>query len=121
MEESKDLQIRVQETSADIEIGSDFNPTPNTSTSVPETETMASNDISPETREELLNRIIEEETLNQKQTIAFRIILNSLFKLMDDQKSGIDRPTDSKYRRYLSLLLTGPGGTGKTHAVKAIQ
>ena len=40
---------------------------------------------------------------------------------MDDQKSGINKPTDSKYRRYLSLLLTGPGGTGKTHVVKAIQ
>ena len=40
---------------------------------------------------------------------------------MDDQKSGINRPTDPKYREYLSPLLTGPGGMGKTHAVKAIQ
>ena len=57
-------QIGAQETPADTEIGSDFTPTLNASTSVKETETMASNDISPETREELLNRIIEEETLN---------------------------------------------------------
>ena len=40
---------------------------------------------------------------------------------MDDQKCGINRPADTKYRKYLSLLLTGPGGTGKTHVVKAIQ
>ena len=40
---------------------------------------------------------------------------------MDDQKSGINRPTNPKYRKYLSPLLTDPGGMGKTHAVKEIQ
>jgi PIF1-like helicase len=82
---------------------------------------MADKDVPFETQEELLNRIIQEETLNRKQTIAFRIIANSFFKLMDDRKHGINSPIDSKYRKYLSLLLTGPGGTGKTHVVKAIQ
>ena len=40
---------------------------------------------------------------------------------MDDQKSGINRPRNPKYRKYLSPLLTGPGGMGKIHAVKEIQ
>jgi len=62
--QDKSNQIGAQETPADTEIASDFTPTLNASTSVKETETMASKDISLETREELLKRIIEEETLN---------------------------------------------------------
>jgi len=113
-------QIGVQEI-PETEIGTNAILTLNTSTSVKETETMTDKDVPFETREELLNRIIQEETLNQKKTIAFHIIANSFFKLMDDLKHGINSPMDSKYKKYLSLLLTGPGGTGKTHVVKAIQ
>jgi len=87
-------QIGAQKIS-ETEIGTNAIPTLNTSTSVKETETMTDKDVPFETREELLNRIIQEETLNQKQTIAFRIIANSFFKLMDDQKHGINSPMDS--------------------------
>ena len=100
---------------------SNFTPTLNPSTSVKETETMVSNDTSPETREELFKRIIEEESLNWKQTIAFHIIANSFFSLMDNWKSRFNRPTDPNDRKSLPLSLKGPGGTGKTHVVKGIQ
>ena len=113
-------QIGTQEI-LETEIGTNAIPTLDTPTSVKETETMTDKDVPLETREELLNRIIQEETLNRKQTIAFCIIANSFFKLMDDRKNGINSTIDSKYKKYLSLLLTGPGGTGKTHVVKAIQ
>jgi len=62
--QDKSNQIGAQDIPADTKIGSDFTPMLNASTSVKETETMTSNNITLETREELLKRIIEEETLN---------------------------------------------------------
>ena len=69
-------QIGAQEI-PETEIGTNAIPTLNNSTSVKETENLTDQDVPFETREELLNRIIQEETLNRKQTIAFRIIANS--------------------------------------------
>jgi hypothetical protein len=69
----------------------------------------------------LLDSIIKKETLNTKQQIAFCIIANALFKLLDDQKNGINKVTEPNFKPYLKLLLSGPGGTGKTHVVRAIQ
>ncbi|KIM66485.1 hypothetical protein SCLCIDRAFT_110469 [Scleroderma citrinum Foug A] len=51
--------------------------------------------------------------LNSKQWIAFHIITQYFI-----QKFIIKQDTPSK---HLSMLITGPGGTGKTHVVHAVK
>lgn len=74
-----------------------------------------------ESTEDLLNRIIMEETLNEKQTIAFQIIANAFLLFLNDRKNGHNPFDDPNFKPYLRLLLSGPGGTGKTHVVRAVQ
>jgi PIF1-like helicase len=90
-------------------------------TTVAETQVTTSISFSTESIDQLLDNIIKKETLNTKQQIAFRIIASAFFKLLDDQKNGINKITEPNFRPYLRLLLSGPGGTGKTHVVRAIQ
>lgn len=73
-----------------------------------------------ETTEEMLSRIIKEDTLNAKQTLAFRIIAMSFISMMQDIAKGL-KPSLPGYSAPLRLLMTGPGGTGKTHIVKSLQ
>jgi len=50
--------------------------------------------------------------LNKKQNYAFQIISNHFLKRF------ILKDLDEK---PLRMLMTGPGGTGKTHVIKALQ
>ena len=63
--------------------------------------------------ESIINKIGNEYMLNSKQWIAFHIITQYFI-----QKFIIKQDTPSK---HLSMLITGPGGTGKTHVVHAVK
>jgi len=67
------------------------------------------NDLDPE---EIINWIGAEHQLNSKQWVAFRIIARSFIKT-HLQMSDTPEP--------IRILLTGPGGTGKTHIVNALR
>ncbi|PPQ75657.1 hypothetical protein CVT26_001814 [Gymnopilus dilepis] len=89
--------------------------------SIKDTELGSHTEKPAESVEQLIERVITEEQLNRKQTMAFRIIVRAFLQMMQDDVSGVNKPTDPHFKKYLSLLLTGPGGTGKTHVVKAVQ
>lgn len=74
-----------------------------------------------QSREQLLQSIITKDTLNAKQVVAFQIIAGEFFKYVDDQEQKINKANEPNFKPYLHLLLSGPGGTGKTHVVNAVQ
>ena len=62
---------------------------------------------------ESVRAVAEEFSLNEKQKIVYNIVARKfidqhILKIADDGKP-------------LRMVMTGPGGTGKTHAVKALQ
>ncbi|THU89848.1 hypothetical protein K435DRAFT_677002, partial [Dendrothele bispora CBS 962.96] len=62
--------------------------------------------------DQLLERISESYQLNRKQKMAFTIISRSYInRFLFGTEQG----------EPLKMLLTGPGGTGKTHTVKAVR
>jgi hypothetical protein len=63
--------------------------------------------------EDVINNVGKEYSFNDKQWIAFHIIACSFIKTF---VYGLD--LDAK---PLRMLMTGLGGTGKTHVVKAVQ
>ena len=68
----------------------------------------------PLSADDIITKIGKEYNLQSQQWIAFRIITQSFF-----QKYVLkQQPSDHK---VLRMFLTGPGGTGKTHVVKAVQ
>ncbi|THU80869.1 hypothetical protein K435DRAFT_595849, partial [Dendrothele bispora CBS 962.96] len=60
----------------------------------------------------LLNRISNLYKLNRKQKMAFTIISHSYINRF---------LFGTEHGEPLKMLLTGPGGTGKTHTVKAVR
>ncbi|KAE9382558.1 hypothetical protein BT96DRAFT_845349, partial [Gymnopus androsaceus JB14] len=58
--------------------------------------------------------IAEEFSLNEKQLQAFHIIASTL---INQQILKIAEPAQDPLR----MLMTGPGGTGKTHVVHAVK
>jgi len=62
--------------------------------------------------EEIIALVKQEFQLNKKQNYTFQIISNHFLKRF------ILKDLDEK---PLRMLMTGPGGTGKTHVVKALQ
>jgi hypothetical protein len=62
---------------------------------------------------ESMRAVAEEFGLNQKQRIVYDIVAH---KFIDQH---VLKVTDG--RKPLRMVMTGPGGTGKTHAVKALQ
>lgn len=64
--------------------------------------------------EELINKIGEDHHLQPEQWIAFCIISRHFLE------NHITRLASTK-KNPLRMLLTGPGGTGKSHVVKAVQ
>ncbi|KAI5984364.1 hypothetical protein EDD15DRAFT_2177323, partial [Pisolithus albus] len=63
--------------------------------------------------ESVVNKIGNEYKLNEKQWVAFRIITNYFV-----QKFICKKNTASE---RLCMFMTGPGGTGKTHVVRAVK
>lgn len=61
---------------------------------------------------EVIARIGKEKSLNEKQYLAFRIISDNFVKRHIERRHDVDQ---------LVMLMTGPGGTGKTHVVKALN
>jgi PIF1-like helicase len=62
--------------------------------------------------EEIINQVGSEHQLNSKQWVAFQIIARSFIKTHLEMS---DTPEP------IRILLTGPGGTGKTHVVNALR
>jgi hypothetical protein len=62
--------------------------------------------------QDILLAVEQEFSLNIKQVQAFRIIAHHFLK-----KFIVNNPTEMPLR----MLMTGPGGTGKTHVVKALK
>ena len=80
------------------------------------TENLAISDHQRLTPEQIINKVGHDFNLNRKQWIAFSIIARhfiSEYVLKDKLKSQNSAP--------LRMLLTGPGGTGKTHIIKAVK
>src|SRR6266478_5166883 len=64
-------------------------------------------------------QIIEQFKLNKKQQFAFHIGAQRFKELLEiDVSSGNGTIGRGK---PLRMLMTGPGGTGKTHVVKALK
>jgi RecA-family ATPase len=55
--------------------------------------------------------------LNKKQNIAFEIIARSYFKVLEAQAKNIPKADQPQ----LQMLMSGPGGVGKTYVVRAVQ
>ncbi|KAF8426437.1 hypothetical protein L210DRAFT_3420682, partial [Boletus edulis BED1] len=62
---------------------------------------------------ELIEKIERESQLNEKQRFAFRIITDHFIQTHVRK--------EPKQVNQLSMLMTGPGGTGKAHVVRAVQ
>jgi PIF1-like helicase len=62
-----------------------------------------------------LNNIEVQWKLNEKQLVAFQIAANRFQTILVESKTGLVKS------RPLQMLLTGPGGTGKTHVVNALK
>ena len=67
------------------------------------------------TADNIITKIGEKYNLQSQQWIAFRIITNSFLQ------NHILKEKKLQEREPLRMFLTGPGGTGKTHVVKAVQ
>ena len=63
--------------------------------------------------EDVIEKVGKEFELNEKQWVAFRIIARSFVSRYVEETDTETEP--------LRMLMTGPGGTGKTHIVKAVQ
>jgi hypothetical protein len=57
----------------------------------------------------------KEFELNEKQQIAYKIIANFFILKYVNKDFGT-----SEMSVQLMMLMTGPGGTGKTHVVRAV-
>ena len=63
--------------------------------------------------EDVIEKIGKECGLNEKQWVAYRIIARSFISRHVYKQDVKEEP--------LRMFMTGPGGTGKTHVVKAVQ
>jgi chromosomal replication initiation ATPase DnaA len=82
------------------------------------TETLAMATIANASKQSASDVITETGTnfkLNEAQLKAFQIITSHFIA------SYVDNEVDAEPVKHLVMLLTGPGGTGKTHIVKAVQ
>ena len=66
-----------------------------------------------ESADELLLSVGKEYSLNEKQWVCFRIVASHF---IDKFMGGINAEIPA-----LRMLMTGPGGTGKTHVVRAVK
>ncbi len=68
--------------------------------------------------DDLVSKTSEQYKLNREQDIAFRIMTNTYLCRKVATSSEI---TDGPEPYPLRMFLTGPGGTGKTHVIKALM
>ncbi|KAG8902607.1 hypothetical protein FRC00_013768 [Tulasnella sp. 408] len=73
-----------------------------------------------ETEEELMNHVASQHQLNEMQSVAFKIAGHRFLEVVGNLRSSIKLDKISK-SDPLRMFMTGPGGTGKTHVVKALQ
>jgi Helitron helicase-like domain at N-terminus/AAA domain len=73
------------------------------------------NQVILETPEQLIQRIGKEMTLNEEQWVAYLIVARKFVNDMTARQNG--DPVSPPLR----LLLTGPGGTGKSHVVNTLK
>ena len=72
-----------------------------------------------ETATSPLDRIIKETNLNRKQALEFCIIAGTFIKYVEKNcNNSIRTPA---FKNYLRMLMTGPGGTGKTYVIGAVK
>jgi len=70
--------------------------------------------------DEIVSHVASEFGLNDMQCIAYHIIVDVfLKKFVNKVSSGVSGLEGTS--NQLIMLMTGPGGTGKTHVVKAVQ
>lgn len=63
-----------------------------------------------------MERIRKEYTLNDRQLMVYKIVSQAFLKQLKHNgtdKGGLEKP--------LRMMMTGPGGTGKTHVIKAVD
>lgn len=75
----------------------------------------ASENVSCKSPDELIERVAKEHKLNKEQTVAFRIIAAKFIEFITHLKMGTEGSVEP-----LCMLMTGPGGTGKTHVICAL-
>lgn len=81
---------------------------------VPETKSAEGTlSISSDSWEDRLKSVEHEFTLNKEQCIAFRITARRLHEILL-------APLGASKNKPLRMMMTGPGGTGKTHVVNAL-
>lgn len=99
---------------AETEVGTSVNFGVNGVSECPPTVTSKLDEFDPLiSAEDVINNVGNEFNLNEKQWTAFRIISRS-FVNRHIYKTDLDNDP-------LRMLMTGPGGTGKTHVVKAVK
>ncbi|KZT29854.1 hypothetical protein NEOLEDRAFT_1050544, partial [Neolentinus lepideus HHB14362 ss-1] len=64
----------------------------------------------------LIQNIGDQYHLNEKQWIAFHIVAKFFIQTYHERKTH-----GKQHSQPLRMLLTGPGGTGKSHVVKALH
>jgi hypothetical protein len=69
------------------------------------------------TPEAVLTQVSTEWKLNEKQNIAFEIIAQSYFEVLEARAKNIPKADQPQLR----MLMSGPGGVGKTYVVRAVQ
>lgn len=111
---------------ADTQIGFDVGDIPDVyeggfEAVVPETMVVLPVQGPVETEESLMNRVVEKFGLNEMQSMAFRIVSRRFFVMHAGNTSNqIEGDPSATGLNSLRMFLTGPGGTGKTHIVKAL-
>ncbi|KAJ7049596.1 PIF1-like helicase-domain-containing protein, partial [Mycena amicta] len=71
----------------------------------------------PTSAEKILDDVVLSKGLNERQSIAFRIIARSFLQLLEAEHKGIPKEKQPQLRMFQS----GPGGTGKTYVMRAVQ
>jgi hypothetical protein len=74
-----------------------------------------------ENTEDLLKKIMDEGDLNFEQRVAFQIVATEFLKMRRDRALEINDPRKPDFHPYRTLFLSGPGGTGKTYAIKLVK
>ncbi len=73
------------------------------------------------TSSEICTQICQKYQLNKKQRMIFVIASNAWLKLYAWQQRNIFENSNSEQPPQLRMVIIGPGGTGKTYAIQAVN